>query len=424
MASEAHGQGKRIASSAQHWVWRLYYGIPSQVRVAGLHFDQFLRNLRRRFPLVMLQAQVGSAGQKASVVIAGAQPWAEYLPRALLEGPFERRQLGSVPLWQLPRTLRARAPCVSLVIARVDRIAARLLFGPSYLRVPDLVDLRLDIPQDLGSLYSGRKWSSLRNNIKRAHRNGVTCQIAHDEADLTHFYHRFYIPSIRQRFEAFAWPHSLSFLRGHFLQGGIVWALRCGRQVAGCVYGWDDAVPTAMALGTLNGDYTMVELGAYTAIFRALIEHAHGLGCAEINFGGSRPLLTHGSLRAKRKWGMRVAERRRSPVLLLHWESLDHCVLDMLTRSGLIFEQQGHLSAVNVLDAESRATADDVTSAHRFLRMPGLATLYLCSRSGFEAGVDSPLGTRLIDLAALGDASLLNVLVSASTGDQTEEERC
>jgi hypothetical protein len=417
MTGGAQSQQKQIVSLAQHWAWRLYYSIPCKIRVAGLHFDQFLRNLKRRFPLVVLHAPVGSDGLKASVVIAGARPWAEYLPRALLEGPFECTQLGSVPLWQLPRTLRERAPSASLCIARVDRIAARLLFGPGYLRVPELVDLWLEIPEDPGSLYRGKRNSTLRNDLNRAERNGLTCEISHREADLVDFYRRFHVPFVHERFERFAWPHNLPFLHGHFRDGGLVWVTQQGQRVAGCVFGLHGGVATALALGTRGGDYTAVELGAHSAALDALIKHAHHLGCREINFGGSRPLLTNGNLRFKRKWGMRVARRPQTFMHLLNWERLDPCLLDMLTGSGLIFEHQGHLSALSVLDGESRATAGDVASAHRFLRMAGIETLCLCSRSGFEPDSEAPPNTRLIDLASLGPADLFDVLTSERAAD-------
>jgi len=422
MPNEA--QEKRRVTPPEQLAWRLYYQIPTPVRLTGLHIDQFLRNLRRRFPLVMLRAQVGSDGPRAHVLVAGAQPWAEYLPRALLEDPFERTQLGSVPLWQLPGALRARGASASLIIARVDRIAARLLFGPSYLRVPDLVDLLLQMPEHPSSLYRGGRNSTLRNDLNRAHRNELICEISHDEADLYEFYRRFHVPFVHERFDEFAWPHNLPFLRGHFREGGLIWVTRHGQRIAGSVFGLQNGIPTALALGTLGGDYAVVELGAFTAAFDALIAHAHQLGCSEINFGGSPPLLTNGSLRFKRKWGMKLARRPQSLMLLLHWDHLDPCLLDILLDSGLIFEQQGHLSALSLLAAERRATALDVISAHRFLRIPGLETFYLCSRFGFEPGIDAPLGTRLVDLAALGDASLLDVLHCPPAGEQPEEERC
>jgi hypothetical protein len=394
------------------WTSRVYYAIPSSLRLAGLGLERFGRNLVRRVPLTLLQTTDGSNGQGASLIVAGGT-WAQYLPTALTEGPFEYTKLGSVPLWHLPRTLRARAPSATLIIARVDRIAAQLLFGPDYLRVPDTVDLRLDIPEDLGSLYRGKDNSTLRNDLNRAQRNGLTCEISHCEADLIDFYHRFHVPFVRERFGRFASPHNLTFLRGHFPQGGLIWVMHNGKRVAGSVFGQPDRVPTALALGTLNGDYAVVELGVNTVIFRTLIEHAHHLGRREINFGGSRPLLIDGSLRFKKKWGMRIAKRERSQMLLVHWQRLVHYLADMLTHSGLIFEHQGQLSAISVLDCTGRAAVDDVTRAYHFLRMPGLRRLYLCSRSGFEPDIDVPPHTCLIDLGSPQPVDLLGILTSA-----------
>ena len=378
--------------------------------------DQLWRDLVRPVPLTLLRTQAGPDGRQATLVVAGST-WAEYLPSALLKGPFEYSRLGRVPLWQLPRVLRAKAPSASLVIARTDRLAARWLFGPDYLHVPDMVDLWLDVPQDLGSLYRGKGNSTLRNDLNRADRNGLSSKISHDEADLVDFLHRFHVPFVSKRFERYASPHNLSFLRGYFPFGGLIWVMYNGQRIAGCVFGQPDRVPTAVALGTVDGDYGPVELGAYTVILRTLVEHVHELGCGQINFGGSRPLLTNGSLRYKRKWGMRVARRPKSRMLALRWEHLHPWLVDMLTHSGLIFEHQGQLSAVSVLHCSQRATAEDVNSAYHFLRMPGLRHLHLCSRWGFEPGIGSPPGTRLIDLAASGHVDLIAGLTAVQVQD-------
>jgi hypothetical protein len=359
----------------------------------------------------MLRTQAEQGGAPLSMIVAGELPWAEYLPHLLFPGAPEQSSLGQVPLWRLARTLRHWAPSANLVIARVDRISSRWLFGPDFLHIPELVDLVLQVPQDVEMLCAGNRRESLRSDIRRVRRNQLTTEISHDDADLADFYNRYHLPFVRKRFGRYAWPHNRALLRGHFQHGGLIWTLQNGRRLAGCVYSQRRSELSLLAIGTVDGDDGVTELGVQVALFHALIERARWLGCASVNLGASRPLLTDGSLRFKRKWGARLAQREISNHLLLHWERLDTSTARALSGTALVFLDQGRLSAVSALDCQGPATPEDVSRASRFLRAPGLDRLYLCSSSGFEPDLDVPEHTHLVDLKDDGSTNLPRALM-------------
>lgn len=380
------------------WVWSLYSKVPNSVEFGGLHFFRFLQNLISPFPILMLRMSADELARPFSVLVAGELPWAEYLPQLLFPVTAERTSLGKVPLWRLARTLRAWGPSVDLMVVRVDRVSSRLFFGNHYLRVPELVDLHLEVPQNIEALYSGNRNRNLKNDLRRVRRNRLTAEISHLEADLQEFYEQFHVPFVRRRFGKFAWPHNRTLLGGLFRQGGLIWTLQHGRRLGGCVYVQRGQELSLLAIGTVDGDDSVTELGVQVALFHGLVELAADLGCNSVNLGGSRPLLTDGSLRFKRKWGARLTPREASNHLLLHWERLDTSTARALSGTALVFVDQGHLSAIGTLDRQGLATSEDVSRAVRFLSVPGLHKLYLCSASGFEPGLDLPQHTYLIDL--------------------------
>jgi hypothetical protein len=385
-------------SHISNWGWQLYLRIPDQVLISGVHLSRFLRNLTLFFPVLVLRFQAEEPSTPFSVLVAGELPWAEHLPHLLFPGEPKRSSLGQVPLWQLPRFVARWASSVDLVVVRVDRVSSQLLFGKHYLRVPELVDLHLELPQDIDTLYSGNRNRNLKNDLRRVQRNQLSTQISHHEPDLAEFYHRFHVPFVRQRFGRFAWPHNLPLLRGLFRQGGLIWALQNGQRLAGCVYGQRQRELSLLAIGTADGDDKITELGAQVALFHALVKHARDLECDSVNLGASRPLLSDGNLRFKRKWGARLVQREASNDLLLHWERLDKSTSRALYGTALVFFEQGHLAAVGALESDEPATSDDVSRATRFLRIPGVHRLHLCSSSGFEPRLSAPDCTCLIDL--------------------------
>ena len=399
------------------WALRLYAAVPEEVRVLGGDLWRLFRSLTVRVPVTKLRAPVGQQGEPASVIVAGAQPWVEYLPGLFFQGSPQREPLGEVPVWVLPRTLERLASSVSLVIARVDRLSARLLFGDGYLWVPEMVGLWLKVAEDVEWLSASNRRETVRSDIRRLRKNRLLCEISHSEADLAEFYHHFYTPFVQRRFGKYAWPPALRDLRRGFQRGGLIWVVQDGQRIAGSVFERQGTVLRLLRLGTIGGDYSVAKLGALMAIYYFLIEHAHHTGCEEMDFGGSRALLTDGRLRYKRKWGMKLLQEKRSYQFLIRWEHLDQSVLTVLAQTAPLFREQGYLSAVSALNCEGPATQDEITRAYRFLWTPGLRNLYLLSASGFRLDINAPPHTRLIDLRALQAADLPRLLTSGELAD-------
>ena len=389
-----------------NWGWRLYHSIPTPVVTGGVHLSRFLRNLTLSFPIIRLSIENEELGKPLTMLVAGELPWAEHLPHLLFQNTAQRALLETAPLWRLPRALRRWAPSADLSLLRVDRVSSRLLFGAQYLRVPELVDLLLEVPRDINALYSGNRNRNLKNDLRRVRRNKLTTQISHEESDLAIFYQRFHLPFVQQRFGKYAWPHNLPLLRGLFGHGGLIWALQSGQRLAGCVYTQQDEELSLLAIGTVDGHDDVTELGVQVALYHALVEQAQRLGCISVNLGGSRPLLTDGNVRFKRKWGARLSQREISNHLLLHWEHMDRSTAWALRGTALVFLDGGRLSAVGALDCKGSATSKAVSRAARFLRTPGLHRLYLCSTTGFDPEVSVPDDTQLIDLMSGGAAAL------------------
>jgi hypothetical protein len=374
----------------------------------------FLRALRSRFSVERLSGPIQRTGHLASIIVAGRQPGGGYPASLVFAGLPTRDLLNDVPLWALPRTLAQLTGSVDLVIARVDALSASVLFGRNYLRTPTAVTPYLKVPQVLRLLTTGNNRKGLRNDLNRVARNGLTCELSHSEADLAEFYRDFYVPYARQRFGEHAFVVSYRLFRRRFKYGGLFWALKDGQRVAGATFVHGRIVLRLEALGTRAGDTSIMQSGAFLALCWAEIEHAHALGCKEVNFGPSPAILTDGTLRFKRKFGTRIVDRGCSSRRLYRWYELNPTVLALLATAPTVFQEQGHSSVVTVLDAGKPASQEAVTQAYRFLRMPGLHTMHLLSGAGFADDVTPPPQSCLTDLSVLGNENLATLLASGA----------
>jgi hypothetical protein len=389
----------------EEWAYRVRYTLRG-----------FVRALRSRFSVERLSGPLQRTDHLASIVVAGRRPGGGYPASLIFAGSPGRSLLARVPLWALPRTLEQLTRSVDLLIARVDPLSARMLFGGNYLHTPAWVTPYLHIPQDLSLLTTGKHRKSLRNDLNRAARNGLRCQLSHSETDLAEFYHNFYVPYARQRFGEHASFVSFQLLRRRFKHGGLFWALRDGERVAGATFVHGRTLLRFEALGAAHGDPRPVGQGAFTALYWALIQHAGALGCKEVSFGPSSSVLTAGTLRYKRKFGARIVDGGYSDRRLLRWQELNPTVLALLATAPLVFEERGHPSAVTVLDTATPASQDDVTQAYRFLHMSGLHRIHLLSGAGFQEDVTAPPQACLTDLNTLGRENLAVLLSSGALG--------
>ncbi len=394
-------------------IWELYDAAPSSLRLGGQRILRFLKGLASPVPLTLLRGQARLSGQPGTVIAAGSEPWIDYLPERFFEGTPQRQSLGKVPLWALQRALQRLWASADLVIARVDKLSAGLLFGADYLSVPEWVDLWLSVPEDLDSLQRGRTKGDVRTDLRRVRQHGLTCEVSHAEADLHQFYNDFYVPFVRKRFGRYAFVRNLNLFRRRFREGALIWVLHDGQRIAGSLFYQRGGVLYASGLGTMHGEYDVAELGAIIATYWYKIQYAHALDCKEINFGGCRPVLTDGLLRYKRKWGMRLVEQAQSAYqFLVYWTCLNDVVAAFLAHTPLIFHDQGGLSAVTAMVCDGAVTEEDAQRAHRFLWTPGLHKLYLLSASGWEAGCKPPPQTCLVDLAGAEDDSPATLFTS------------
>ncbi|MBI4532216.1 MAG: GNAT family N-acetyltransferase [Candidatus Latescibacteria bacterium] len=218
------------------------------------------------------------------------------------------------------------------------------------------------------------------------------------------FYNTMYVPFIRRRHGKRAAVRNVYWLRRCFHQGGILWVLHGGRRIAGVFFQQWGQTLHLLALGTANGEWAPVKAGAIAALYYYSVEHARDLGCKTVDFGGSRPALTDGVLCYKRKWGMRLVEKRGSSYdFLVHWAYMDKPVTAFLAHTPLIFRDRGGLSAVAAIDGEGPVVLTEAWTIHHTMWIPGLRRLSLVAASGWESDNDAPPQTRLIDLTTVGD---------------------
>jgi hypothetical protein len=356
---------------------KAYEHLPTAAEVALKKcFPYVLPFANLAVPISILRGPVGSNGTSGAVLVAGAGEGINYLVSRFFGDEYKEEILGKVPLWNLSHTLKSLRSSTDLAIARVDRLSSGLLFDKYYLAAPEWVGSMLEVPENLEELSRGNP--SLKFDLKTVRLNGFTTDISEKKEDCDQFHSTMYVPLIRKRHGEEAFVSSIQRVRRVFSQGGLIWARQNGYAVAGGVFQIRGKTLVFEILGTLGGEWNIVEEGGVAALYLCILNHARKVGCKFIDFGGSRPSLTDGVLRYKHKWRVNLVEKKDAWYdFLVYWSEFNEKVAHFLSQTPLIFRDQGGLSGIKVLDEREKVTARYTEKIRRSLWMPGLKSLYL-----------------------------------------------
>jgi hypothetical protein len=381
-------RGQLTAAANDLLIWRYPYILP-------------LKNLR--IPVSILRGPTRPDGCPGTLLTAGAEHRIDYLSSRFFGGEYKRETLDRASLWNLTRTLERLQTLADMTIACLDRLSTRLFSGSHYLIVPEWVDSSLALPEHLNDLARGNY--KLKRELQRVLRISPVYEVSRAEADFEKFYYNMHVPFTRRRYREQSIVHDFYQMRRVFQEGGLLLLKRNGQTVAGNLFQRRGQQLRSVAFGTVNGEWDPVESGAFAALYFSLIKHAKETGCKFVNFGASRPSISDGVLKYKRKWGGSLTDVYHNHYnFLVRWNGLNEPVASFLSSTPLIFRARGGFSAVCAIDRDERVTEAEADKIHRSMWMPGLHRLYLISTSGWQPGIISPPQTHLVNATIMVDS--------------------
>jgi hypothetical protein len=285
---------------------------------------------------------------------------------------------------------------IDLTMACVDKLSAKLFFRSDYLRVPDVIDVGLKVPEAIETLW--RSNHSLKQDIRQVHRRGMQMALSKTEADFDLFYRTMYLPFLAGRHGEMARPKDENWLRSAFLRGKIIWVVRGEEKLAGVVIEIAHGVLHFWAVATRDGDPGLMKEGALAALYLYAIQRAVDEGCSYVDFGGCRAFLADGILRYKRKWGMEMRPRLDNQnLLLIRWPEWNETVSAFLADASIVHEDGPTLTVVTATGQPGVAGQADAERIHRSVFMPGIDRFVIVNSGGWEETVLAPVLTALTD---------------------------
>ena len=365
--------------------------IDAALRVSCYSAVLLARNLLVRLTCMEGATRTGCA----RVLVAGPDPLAYDLPRRLFSSSPKQTVIGMTPLWRLNSMLEKTERDFDLVLARVDKLAARSFFPSTYLRMPELIDTGRALPDNPASLL--RASESLTRDIRVARQNGLETSFSGLLDDFEEFYRSMYIPFTRTRHGAAARLRNEISLRNCFRRGGLIWLTRGGERLAGLVFELTGDALRTSAYGTRDGYAGLTKKGVASALYFHAIRHAIEHGRRFLDLGGCRACLNDGVLLYKRKWGVRVRPRTANQFYtLIRWAAWNPAVATFFADLPVLHQAGSRLTAITAIPTAQIATQADVDKIYHALHVPGVDEFVIVNSCGWATNIAPPPSTVLI----------------------------
>jgi hypothetical protein len=311
----------------------------------------------------------------------------------------EHRDLKS---WQARRWVEQSGRDVDLVLADLPWPYDRLLRGRGAIESPAWVNQRLALParwqELLGRFRRSARTVGLRNI--RSHR--LQYRLVGDAEAVRRFYHEMYVPHMTRRFGEAAYIEPESKVEYFVDRGTLMEICQDGKVVAAQVL-WGNRDSLRFLWNGIAGD----ELGSqsqgiYSALYYFGILHAFESGHREVDYSGTRPLLSDGVFQLKRRWGGRVHDGWSRDSLFIQPRNLGAANLAFLANNPLIARCRGELIGKMIAGAGS-VGPEQVALAARSYATPGIRAIRIYSLqppqpAAWDAVRRAP-GIELVDLS-------------------------
>jgi hypothetical protein len=332
-----------------------------------------------------------SAMQASAVVLSGLEKHSGAPLRALYFGSGHHRAYllaltyreyrvearhDGLRAWHARRWIDRLGDGVDLIFADLPWPYDRLLAGQTFVAMPAWINQRMPLPARWQDVYAQLRPSARREDMRLLRKHRFEASLTRDRQAVRRFYEEMYAPRLARRFGEAAYVEPRGKIDYCVNTGTLMEIRRAGRLVAAQVLWEDRGSLQFLWAGTVDGASTPPSRGVYPALFYYGILHAFERGCTEVDYGGSRPLLSDGTFQLKRRWGGTVFDGWSRETLLVRPNRLDPASRSFFANNPLVTRTRDGLVG-RLLNPGSQVAPEQIARAAQIYGTPGLRALRL-----------------------------------------------
>ena len=202
--------------------------------------------------------------------------------------------------------------------------------------------------------------SQIKSDIRRIRRNRLGYRVTNDNKDFDDFYHKMYIPHIKNVYGNFAFLMTYEEMKAAIPHSQLFLITQDGVDIAGGIhvyYGDKHDRVRAWSIGVKDGDRNYVKMGALSALDYFETIYFQEKGYSQLHKVASRPFLNDGVLRFKLKRGMAITDHTEQYLVLFALNN-SHGVREFLHNNPFIFLDREELQGAIFISPDTPCNQD------------------------------------------------------------------
>jgi len=310
--------------------------------------------------------------QQFSIIHIGSEIQKNYIATLFFDNYTEEFK-GKLNLIQIKALIKSPPKNTTYYIAEGLKTELKQLDSSSSFFLPQWIDAELSIPLPA----KNRSTKSDRKNIIK---NELSWQISSEDTDIDLFYHKMYIPYLKQRYDGQDIPMKYEVFKKAYLQRSVelLFITHQGKRIAGQVIDYSKTKPRLWSLGVLNSDKHYLSMSCIAACYIFSAEHLKNKGFSVMHIGKSRAIINDGALQFKVKWGIHVSGFLDKGFLIT---AIDEKNENFFQHSPFIFNNKGELTSA-VINKNFNSLSEKVQKEiikRNLTLLPGLSKLCVYS---------------------------------------------
>lgn len=351
-----------------------------------------------RADAIVLTGREKYSGEHLRVFYFGLGENLSYLTDLLFSEYEDNIQAANVSPWRAPAWCEKFQAGVDIVILDLPWPVCRVVRSDGFLTLAPWVNMIIPIGKTWEDVVG--RWSK---NVKGAdlrpiRKHQLNFRMINSEQAFRDFYNVFYVPYVTMRFGDAVFIEPEEKIVAVHEYGEIIEILRENTVIAEAILiDVDGSLGFHWIGAPVDIDPPMRE-GAFAALYYFIIRLAYERGCNEVDCFTSRPTLSDGVLRFKRKWGAMLSDcDDMNGQILLKPMRINQAVLTNMGHNPLITRVDDRFIA-KVLFAESEVSASLVQETIDTYYTDGLQSMRLYSLHGFTQGAEEILREKNIPI--------------------------
>jgi hypothetical protein len=305
--------------------------------------------------------------------VSGADTQLKFYFKSILfeQEPVEEETF-KMPIWHLGKLINN--PSIDLILIGAGENLIRRLPTRNAVVLPRIVNQSLDVQGEWEDILKRMHKNLRKTHLKLMRRFGYEYEVSDKDKDFDLFFHEMYLPSMKVRHGRQAYIASYANAYESFKRGILFLTKRDGIYVSGglCDIPSEPGVVNFLLVGVMNADQQLMDEGAQSAVYHAVIHWANKHHFKKIDFQGTEPYLSKGILENKKRWGafVRIQSNKRLWLKIhRHTPAVNRFLKD---NPCIMINEQGNLQGLFFADNPDHVPAETKAEWDKLCAMPGL----------------------------------------------------